>query len=244
MNKKYLLLPACLIASLLLGCEQKLDPNDPSSVRKYLEDQKISMTPAQYVAYSIKGDTANMSLLKKVGVDANSADARGNTALAIAANKGNAMMVRYLLAAGADMSLKNSKGMFPIEDAVSLGHKDVVAAMIEFEKTRDPSLMNMGGAVNMAARQGFAEIAQILGDAGAPLESRSSEGYTPLHWAVKNGHIAVVEYLLSKKVDVNATCGQGYSPLDWAVNENYSKVISAIKKAGGKNTAAYLKVSR
>jgi ankyrin repeat protein len=242
MNMNFLLVPAFLISSMLLGCEKKLDPNDPTSVREFLEGQKIAMTPGQYVAFSTKGDTANMSLLTKVGIGPNSTDARGNTALAIAANKGNAMMVTYLLAAGADMAVKNSKGMFPIEDAVSLGHKDVVAAMIESEKKRDPSLMNLGGAVNMAARQGFAEVAQLLGDAGAPLDARSSEGYTPLHWAVKNGHLPVVEYLISKKVDLNAVCGQGYSPLDWAVNENYSKVIAALKKAGAKHTAAYLKV--
>lgn len=239
MNKSALLLPVCLIAGLLLGCEQKLDPNDPSSVRKYLESQKISMTPAQFVAFANKNDTSNMNLLLKVGVDANSLDARGNSALAIAANKGNASMVRYLLTNGADMGVKNSKGMYPIEDAVSLGHKDVVATMLEFELKRDPSLLNMGGAVNMAARQGFVEIAQILGDAGAPLDARSSEGYTPLHWAVKNGHLSVVEYLISKNVDVNTPCGQGYSPLDWAVNENYSKVISVLKRAGAKHTAAY-----
>lgn len=239
MNKSALLLPVCLIAGMLLGCEQKLDPNDPSSVRKYLESQKIAMTPAQFVAFANKSDTANMNLLLKVGVDANSLDARGNSALAIAANKGNAPMVRYLLTNGADMGVKNSKGMYPIEDAVSLGHKDVVATMLEFELKRDPSLLNMGGAMNMAARQGFVEIAQILGDAGAPLDARSSEGYTPLHWAVKNGHLSVVEYLLSKEVDVNIPCGQGYSPLDWAVNENYSKVILALKRAGGKHTAAY-----
>lgn len=242
MNKKVLLVPVFLVASLLVSCESKLDPNDPSSVRQYLEDQKIAMTPAQYVAFSLKGDTASMSLLAKVGVGANSADARGNTALAIAANKGNTMMVQYLLAAGADMNVKNSKGMYPIEDAVSLGHKDVVAAMLESELKRDPSLLNMGAAVNMAARQGFVDIARMLGDAGAPLEVRSSEGYTPLHWAVKNGHLPVVEYLISKKVDINATCSQGYSPLDWAMNENYSKVIAVLKKAGGKNTSAYLKV--
>lgn len=242
MNKSILLIPACLAASLLLGCEQKLDPNDPSSVRKYLEGQKIAMTPGQFVAFSVKGDTANMNLLIKVGVDANSADARGNTALAIAANKGNAEMVRYLLAAGADPSIKSTKGIIPMEDAVSLGHKDVVAVMLEFELKRDPSLATLGNSVNMAARQGFVDIIRMLGDAGAPLDTRSSEGYTPLHSAVKNGHLAVVEYLLSKKVDVNATCSQGYSPLDWAVNENYSKVIAVLKKAGSKHTAAYLKV--
>lgn len=241
MNKSKILFPVCLVAGLLLGCEQKLDPNDPSSVRKYLESQKISMTPAQFVDFSNKGDTANLTLLLKVGLDANSTDPRGNTGLALAANKGKASMVRYLLSAGADMSLKNTKSMFPIDDAVSLGHKDVVATMLEFELKRDPSLMNLGGAVTMAARQGFVEIAQILGDAGAPLEDRSPEGYTPLLWAVKNGHLPVVEYLISKNVDVQKTCPQGYSALDWAVNENYSKVIAVLKKAGGKHTAAYMR---
>ncbi len=61
MNRNILLIPAFLVATLLVSCESKLDPNDPSSVRQYLEDQKIAMTPAQYVAFSLKGDTASIS---------------------------------------------------------------------------------------------------------------------------------------------------------------------------------------
>lgn len=48
-------------------------------------------------------------------------------------------------------------------------------------------------------------------------------------------------YLISKGVDLNVKCNQGYSVLDWAKNEGYSRLISALKKAGAKHTPAYIK---
>ncbi|HOG69577.1 MAG TPA: ankyrin repeat domain-containing protein, partial [Fibrobacteraceae bacterium] len=61
------------------------------------------------------------------------------------------------------------------------------------------------------------------------------------HLAVKGGHYDAMMYLISKGVDLNSKCNQGYSVLDWAKNEGYSRLISALKKAGAKHTPAYIK---
>ena len=74
-----------------------------------------------------------------------------------------------------------------------------------------------------------------------PLETRGADGYFPIHLTVKGGHYDAMMYLISKGVDLNVKCNQGYSVLDWAKNEGYSRLISALKKAGAKHTPAYIK---
>jgi ankyrin repeat protein len=98
--------------------------------------------------------------------------------------------------------------------------------------------------VLLAAKTGKVDMLEVLADAGAPLDSRSADGYLPIHWTVKNGQYDAMMFLINKGVDVNAKCGQGYSVLDWATNEGYPRLIKALKKAGAKNTPQYFRDSK
>ncbi|MFA6341906.1 MAG: ankyrin repeat domain-containing protein, partial [Fibrobacteraceae bacterium] len=125
-------------------------------------------------------------------------------------------------------------------DAIAMGHKDIVKFLVA--KMQEKGVIEKASSsVNLAAKLGNLEIIQILGDAGAPLEIRGADTYYPIHLAVKGGHYDVVNYLISKNVDLNVTCGQGYSVLDWAKNEGYTRIITLLKKHGARNTTAYTK---
>lgn len=222
------------------GCSEKMDPNDPASVRKSLTKQGIPLTPNQFNSYIGKEDTASMSLFLSAAYDINQADANGNSAVAIAVNKGKLGMVKYLAERGADLSGTNSNGKTYLEDAVENRHKDIVEYLVSKMKEAG-TLERTAPAVALAAKSGDAEILQVLGDAGAPLEVRGADTYYPIHLAVKGGNYDAMVYLISKGVDVNVKCGQGYSVLDWARNEGYTRLIKYLKKHGAKNTPAYIK---
>jgi len=224
-----------ILAGMLSSCATKLDPNDGASIRKWMEEQKIKFLPGTLITAVVKGDTTNAAMYIKAGLPVDGTDAGGNTALAICANKNNVAMVTWLLEQGADISIRNSKGVTPLVDAASLGNKETVLAIVKSERKKDPQMLGATDALIMASRQGFVEIVQILIEAGSPKDFKSNEGWTALTWAAKGGHAPVIDYLISQGVDVNAADKDGYTALDWAINENYSKVIASLRKAGGKS---------
>ncbi|WOL00026.1 hypothetical protein Cni_G08739 [Canna indica] len=71
--------------------------------------------------------------------------------------------------------------------------------------------------IHVFAREGEPDELLALIANGASVNSRDSEGRTPLHWAVDRGHIGVVEILLNKNGDVNAQDNEGQTPLHYAV---------------------------
>jgi len=245
MNKKILgaLCAAGLMFSLT-ACNDTMDPNDPASVRKYLTKQQIPFTPNQFVSYAVNSDTAKMTLFLQASFEIDQPADNGNNAVAIAANKGNMVVLDYLFAHGAKADVRNGNGEAVVDNAVMMGNKDVVARLLTQLKAEGAETQTLGTAVLLAAKAGKVDMLETLAAAGAPLDSRSADGYMPIHWTVKNGNYDAMMFLIGKGVDVNAKCGQGYSVLDWATNEGYTRLIKALKKAGAKNTPQYFKDSK
>lgn len=245
MNKKFLMLfAAASMMFSMTACDDKLDTNDPQSVRKYLTKQKIAFTPNSFVSYAAAGDTAMMTLFLQGTFEIDSPTESGNNAVAIAANKGNMMVLNYLFEHGAKANVRNSQGQTALENAVTMGNKEVVARILEQLKKEGADAQALATAVLLAAKTGKADMLEVLADGGAPLETRAADGYLPIHWAAKEGNYDALMVLINKGVDVNVKCGQGYSPLDWATNAGWSRLIKALKKAGGKITPQYLKDSK
>ena len=51
------------------------------------------------------------------------------------------------------------------------------------------------------------------------------DGWTPLHYAATNGHLDVVEYLISKEVDIDAQSPSDTTPLMMAARYGHIKVV-------------------
>lgn len=241
MKKFALSVCAAALLMSMTACDDKMDPNDPQSVRKYLEKQKIAVSGNNFVNAAVSGDTAKMTLFLQATFEIDTPNDAGNNAVAMAVNKGNLDMLNWLFAHGAKANITNSRGQSVLENAVEMGHKEVTARLIEQLKAENVDPSNMTSAVIFAANKGNAEMLQILGDGGVPLEFRGADGFYPIHIVVKYGNYDALMYLLSKKVDVNVLDKEGYSVLDWAKSAGYTRLINAVKKAGGKHTAKGLK---
>lgn len=241
MKKLSLCLLVAVLASFFTACNDKMDPNDPQSVRKAIAKQQIAFTPNQFVSFAVAGDTAKMTLFLQASFEIDQPDANGNNAVAMTVNQGKIDILKYLFEKGAKANVFNSKGEHVVDNAVVMGHHEILQLLIDQLKKEGVELSNLSSAVIIAAKTGDTESLKILGESGVPLEIRGADGYFPIHLTVKGGHYDAMMYLISKGVDVNAKCNQGYSVVDWAKNEGYTRLISALKKAGGKHTPAYVK---
>jgi len=77
--------------------------------------------------------------------------------------------------------------------------------------------MTSATALQMAAEMGRAECVDVLLEAGADADPRTSSDTTPLHQAAMNGYSGVVEMLLKNGADVYARDAEGTTPLGFAL---------------------------
>jgi ankyrin repeat protein len=75
-------------------------------------------------------------------------------------------------------------------------------------------------------------VVRLLLEKGVDVESRDTEGRTPLWLAVRNGHEAVVRLLLEKSVDVDSKNAEGRTPLWLTVQNRYEAVVRLLLEKG------------
>ncbi|MDO5567232.1 MAG: ankyrin repeat domain-containing protein [Planctomycetia bacterium] len=61
--------------------------------------------------------------------------------------------------------------------------------------------------------------------ASAAVDAKQDDGWTPLHWAAKNGHVDAIKTLTAAGADVNAKDNNGATPLSVAKDEATQKVL-------------------
>jgi ankyrin repeat protein len=67
-----------------------------------------------------------------------------------------------------------------------------------------------------------------LVDGGANLSAKNTEGQTPLHLAVKNDDVSMVQLLLERGADPNATAANGHKPLYDAAESGYLNIAGLL----------------
>jgi hypothetical protein len=119
------------------------------------------------VAAAGHGDAAAVARLLGHGADANARDAAGRPALVAAASSGRAEVVKALLAAGADPDAADPGGWTALHEAAARGDERIVRSLLDAHARPDLRSRALGTPLDVAEREGRADVAALLRAAGA-----------------------------------------------------------------------------
>ena len=135
--------------------------------------------------------------------------------------------VNSLLMARANPNIKDENGNTALHLAVMNAHKskDYISIIDNLIRNNaDVNILNNDNqnALNIAVENNNTDIANILINAKSDLDNVHN-GYAPIHIAVKNNNISILENLLSNNVYIDIKDSEkGYTPLCMAIeNNNY-----------------------
>ncbi len=134
-------------------------------------------------------------------------DETGNRAIHVAVREDDPVLIRYLVAKGVDLNIRNSLKMTPLHLV-----KSSLAASILLTGGADPLQENRAGDTPLHQVKDT-EIAELLLDHGVPVDCRNQWQRTPLHNAAIRGDTALVLMLLDRGAQINAVDKSGRTPL-------------------------------
>jgi ankyrin repeat protein len=141
------------------------------------------------------------------------------TALMFAVRENHTPVVRLLLAKGASVNAKTRVGQTPnwvLPNSVpGFGFGvGIIRGGLPARGSRAP-IPGALSPLQYAARDGRLEVAKVLLDAGADINSRDANDITPLIAAIVNNRVDVARLLIERGADVQAADWYGRTPL-WA----------------------------
>tara|TARA_B100001123_G_scaffold352041_4_gene403341 strand:- start:9359 stop:10933 length:1575 start_codon:yes stop_codon:yes gene_type:complete len=197
------------------------------------------------------------------GADVNAANSQDVLPLTLAILNRSPAMVTALLNAGAD---PNRGKETPMMTAAHSGHQEIVTLLLAHGGNANASETLRGQTALMwAAAEGHSDVVKLLINAGANVQSRTSDPppdpnarmrprrpskfanpksslaanqFTALLFAVRNGNMNSVKYLLQAGADVNTASADGMSPLVLATVRGWPSVAHMLLEHGANPNAA------
>ncbi len=139
-----------------------------SRARATLIERGISCFAENFVTTVLSGDEDNAALFLKAGFSPSITDVHGNPLLSLATRAQLPEMVRFLVAAGADVNTQSQdRGYTPLMDAVQKG--DILICKMLLESGANPDIRSKDGqtALVIATGRGDLDIATLLISVGS-----------------------------------------------------------------------------
>ncbi|MWB96477.1 ankyrin repeat domain-containing protein [Flavobacterium sp. GA093] len=223
-------------SSLIFAAQGSRRDSNPIEVYKYLvEDLKIKPT-----ATSAEGETVLHFLVRKPkqieiinyflakGVDINTADKEGNTALMNAAGSREKEVLELILPLVKNNNAKNNKGESALTFAITSGTPE--GAELLLNKGADVNVLDkdgnnlgyyliqsyrpqMGRGGEAPKQDPFAAKAKLLQDKGLNLAAPQKDGSTLYHLAVVKNDLTLLKKLADFNIDINAQNKDGLTAL-------------------------------
>eukprot|EP00947_MAST-08B_sp_MAST-8B-sp1_P004624 g4624.t1 len=184
----------------------------------------------------VRKDVALVSHLVACGVDVDICDKKGQSAVWLACEQGNADIARLLLEGGAELNeVDSDKCATPLFIAAEGGHGEIAKLLIGAGAKVDQATTDVGRTpLYVAAYEGHGEIVTLLIGAGANVDKAKTDiGSTPLFVAAQQGRGEIVTLLIGAGANVDpATTASGMTPLCAAAQEGHGEIVALLIGAG------------
>lgn len=151
------------------------------------------------------GDLALLRELVTEGVDIDTQQGDGATALHHAAHRDNVEAARLLITAGATVGITNELGATPLWLAARNGSSTMASLLLDAGANPNASLQMGETPLMTAARAGDLETVTLLLDHGADVNAAEHERQqTSLMWAAAQRHPRVVRALINHGANIHA----------------------------------------
>ncbi|KAK4247358.1 ankyrin repeat-containing domain protein [Corynascus novoguineensis] len=186
------------------------------------------------------GRYGSVHALLKVGADPQVYDKNCKTPLYLAAWNGHIDVMRELVKTGAnpyelsDPPREDVTAFVLAATADDAGWKAYLDTKSNFTAEEHPVL-----GLHHAARHGFPKIVERMVSAGSGVDARDDMGRTPLIWASINGHVSVVQLLLS--IGANAKLSDNEykeTALMWAAEHGHAEIVELLSPKSDVNAPA------
>ncbi|KAK7885640.1 hypothetical protein LTR67_009991 [Exophiala xenobiotica] len=167
----------------------------------------------------------------------NATDAKGRTALWLAAKKARKVMAEILLRFHADANLMDrDRGMSPLLVAAENGCLEIVDVLLQNNNVdRGSKDCDGRNVLSLAAAQGHVEVVTLLlrheeiKSTKDDPDGQNENGQTPLLWAARKGHRGCTEVLLSHGANPNVWDRRHRrSALSWAAGNEKADIVELL----------------
>ncbi len=191
------------LSLLFVGCA---DPQQQAA--KSLSGKGYELTVKDLLNAAAAGDLGSLELFQAAGMDIDSADASGNTALICASAAGQLAAVERILGLGADPRKVNGVGRDALISASSKGFEEVARMLLG--RGADTAIRDAEGwgALSIAAYNGHAGTVSLLAGGATPAELDDA-----LLLASFSGDAKVIDTLLGQGANINARSPESKTPL-------------------------------
>lgn len=115
------------------------------------------------------------------------------------------------------------------------GHLSLVKQLLD--KGANPNIASNNqfkvAPIHSACAISHFDIAKLLIEHGADINTKQMHGVTPLHSAAHNGQEKLAKFLIDNGADINAKMDNGNTPLFMANEKNFQEIAELVIKHGG-----------
>ena len=144
------------------------------------------------------------------------------------------MLLGVIPVEAADISTPSDKGTAFLESVEKGDVERVKRLMGEGVEVNTTRQGDGASALILASGKGFTQIATLLINKGANVNTANRNGWTPLMGAASNGHHKIVTLLLANGANVNARHSYGWTALKLASQKKHKEVMDLLVKNGAK----------